>query len=291
MKLTTILSGLHPTPKEKQKFSFGAIFGYIDPKLLPNEFDVGEPIEIKNQNIPVPSFVCIAESLCSVSEDQEGIALEPAYTIKVISEIIGSRNWTMLGTDLATGAKASLKGFLERKESPMSVEKDGVNKVSDPDNWNKTYDDLALKHAKRAWFWIGTSGKLPMFDAIRSAMFAFKNEKRSVQTGVMWNYGWDGVYIDKEDTPSGGHAIKIKGWKKDYLTIQNSVGKDFGDNGIQYIHKDLVNKLFNFGALMFADFPENMTHQDIINASEKYRVNLFLKFWLIIKNYFWEIFR
>ena len=50
--------GLLETPKEKMKFSFGAVFGYPDPATLPDEFDVGEPIEIKNQNIPSSSFIC-----------------------------------------------------------------------------------------------------------------------------------------------------------------------------------------------------------------------------------------
>ena len=155
LKKKLIIGGLNPTPKEKQKFSFGGIFGYIDPKLLPNEYTVGTPIEIKNQNIPSPTWICVAESLCSVSEYQEGIALEPAFTCKLISEILGNTNWIYSGTSLEIGAKASLRGFLSRAEAPYSVEKDGVGIIASPDTWAKTYDDLAMKHAKQAWFWIG----------------------------------------------------------------------------------------------------------------------------------------
>ena len=263
-------AGLKKTPKKRQKYSFGGVFGYPDPVTLPYEFDVREPLEIKNQNIPEPSFVCVAESLCSVSEDQEGVALEPAYTIKVISEILGTTDWIKEGTDLETGAKASKRGFLERGLSPYSVEKNGVAFVTDPKNWDKTYDDNALIHAKENWFWIGTSGG-KMFDKIRGAIYQFRNEKRSVQTGIVWNRDWNGVYIDKETYPQGGHAIKIAGWKGDYLKIQNSVGKEIGEQGIQYIHKNLANKLFVFGALMFADYPARETHESILAKSKKYR--------------------
>src|SRR3990167_9628280 len=101
------LKGLNPTPKNKQSFSFGATFGYIPPEQLPYEFDIGEPVEIKNQNIPNLSFVCVAEPGVSVSEYQHGVALEPAYRIKNITEILGSMDCINEGTDLSVGAKRS----------------------------------------------------------------------------------------------------------------------------------------------------------------------------------------
>ena len=282
------LKGLNPTPLEKQKFSFGATFGYIPPEQLPSEYDVGEPLEIKNQNIPVNSFVCVAEAGVSVSEDQEGVALEPAYRIKNITEILGSSDWINGGTDLATGAEAALEGDLERTESPFSVEKNGVEFCADPANWAKTYDELALKHAKKNWFWVGTSGG-SMFDRIRGAMYRFKDEKRSIQTGLMWHDNFLTTYIDAIGNPTGGHSIKIKGWKGDYLTIQNSVGEGVGEKGIQYFHKDIVNKLFTYGAIMFLDMPPYQTKETIILKSRIYRAGFWGKFWIILEAFvFWR---
>jgi len=278
------LKGLNPTPITEQKFSFGATFGYVPPEQLPYEFDVGEPLEIKNQNIPAPSFVCVAEAGVSVSEDQEGVVLEPAYRIKNITNILGSSNWINEGTDLATGAKAAKMGDLEREESPYSVEKDGVEFCADPKNWPATYDEMAAKHAKKDWFWIGTSGG-SMFERIKGAMYRFKDEKRSIQTGVMWQDNWLKTYINETGNPTGGHSIKIKGWKGDWLKIQNSIGKEIGENGIQYFHKDLVNKLFTFGAIMFADIPPYQTKESIIFKSQWYRSGFWSKSLLLIKNF------
>lgn len=284
MSTTEIKNGLLKTPVEKQKFSFGGVFGY-DLKDLPEEYSLGPVLEIKNQNIPSPSFVCVAESLCSVSEYQEGVALEPAWTIKVISEILGNTSWLNKGTDLATGAKAALKGFLERHNAPHSVEKQGVEYCANSANWDAFWGNLALNHAKQSWFWIGTSGKLKMFDAIRGSMWRFKDEKRAVQTGVMWHYEWTEKYIASEGTPSGAHAICITGWKGEFLKIQNSVGKEIGESGIQWMHKDLVNKLFKFGAIMFADMP--FAEEKILKKSAKYRKKKLLeRLFNFIKNVF-----
>ena len=266
--------GLLPTPKEKMKFSFGAVFGYPDPATLPNEFDIGEPLEIKNQNIPSPSFICVAESLVSVSEFQEKVALEPAFILKLITQISETIQWIYQGTNLEIGAKAALKGFLERQESPYSVEKDGVEVSATPNNWNASYDKIAQKHKKQAYYWIGVSGKLNMWDAIRGAMYQFKDEKRAVQAGVIWNSEWtDKTYIDAIGTPAYGHAIAVLGWKGDYLKIQNSLGKEIGENGIQYFHKDIVNKEFGkFKALAFSDMP--FSEEEILKKSKSYRIGL-----------------
>lgn len=274
--------GLQKTPKRRQKYSLGACFGYLPIADLPDEFSVGDPLEIKSQT----AQTCVAQSLCAVSEYQEKVALEPAFTIKLISELKG-QNWVNTGTTLEAGAKASLKGFLGREESPFSVEREGLTYCADPNNWTKSLDDLASYHRKRAWFWIGKSKKLPMFDAIRSALVTFASEKRAVQTGVMWCREWTNQeYIKENGTPIGGHAICLHKYKGDYLGIQNSYGTGVGKDGCHWIHRDLVNKLFKYGALIFADAPEE--HDEIIKKSKRYRgcclINYFNRFMSLIIN-------
>lgn len=258
-----IKPGLLPTPKEKMKYDSKRIFGALDPSILPYEFSVGEPLEIKNQG---GTFCCVAFSLTSVSEDQEGIILEPAYTVKNISELAGSKNWVWQGTSLDIGAKAALKGFIPRANSPYSTEKDEVLTYAEPANWMPLHDEIGQTHAKQAWFWIKEKD---MFNAIRSVLYMFKEEKRSVQTGVIWCQEWTNqTHIDNYGTPIGGHAIKIFGWKGDYLRIQNSYGKGIGENGTHWIHKNVVNKYLQFGALHFADMPAGLSHEQAIEKSK-----------------------
>jgi len=301
LKKRLIIGGLLPTLKEEQKFSFGAIFNYVPPELLPDEWDAGvEPLKIKNQGA---SFICVAEGTTSAREPKEGIELAEEFTIKTISEILGNTNWIYSGTSLDIGAKASLKGFLSRSEAPYSVLNDGVGIVASPDKWAATYSDLALKHQTKNWFWVGSSGG-KMFDKIRGAIFSLKDKVAKEEllciSGVVWNNEWtDQTYIDTEGTPAGGHCIVIlpkwlnkkesfydkgvlKKWGR-YLKIQNSIG-NIGENGCQYFHESLINRLFIFKAIMFQDAPD-MTKEKILAKSKYYRASFIKKIFLLLVNF------
>jgi C1A family cysteine protease len=143
---------------------------------------------------------------------------------------------------------------------------------------------LALKHAKKDWFWIGVHGN--MFESICSALWQFRNEKRAVLTGLIWDNEWTNLtFIDNEGTNAGGHSIAIIGYEKqlngkDYLVIQNSIGKEIGDEGIQYLSRDLINRNLQFGALMFVD-AEDITEEQILKKSAYYRANFLKKLYLL----------
>ena len=132
------------------------------------------------------------------------------------------------------------------------------------------------------------------FDCIKSALWRFKDEHRAVQIGVIWENSWTyQTYINKsnKEDKTGGHALAVIGWKdKDYLIIQNSIGKEIGENGIQYIHRDIINANKQFGALMFADMPTDLTREEILKKSKYYRSNLWQKIILLLADYLKDIF-
>jgi len=86
----------------------------------------------------------------------------------------------------------------------------------------------------------------------------------------MWNNEWTYQKEIKETgTLAGGHAIKIPSkWKKDYLLLQNSYGEGIGEKGLHWVHRDIINKCFTYGALMFVDYPAGMTKEDILKISK-----------------------
>ena len=275
--------GLRPYNPDKRDYHLGSIFGYPDLKELPASFLVGEPLEIKQQH---QTDMCLAFTLASVREQQEGVLLSPEYIFKRIKEIDG--NWQEWGSDQKTGAKAILNGILEKLESPYHLENDTRDFIANPANWNTTYDTLAEKHKTQVYFWIEAVSKLDMFDAIRSALYRFKDEKRAIATGAIWKQSWlnaEGgwipkVYFDKTGTP---HAFAIIGWEKDNLILQLSNGTEIGDKGLFCMPRSVANQELLF-ALMFADYPENETKETIIYKSQLARANWWQRFlWAIIK--------
>lgn len=62
--------------------------------------------------------------------------------------------------------------------------------------------------------------------------------------------GKNGIVSLKRDTDRGNHAMVIVGWKKinngEYWIVQNSWGKEWGDNGYCYIHvrANIINDMY-----------------------------------------------
>lgn len=48
----------------------------------------------------------------------------------------------------------------------------------------------------------------------------------------------------KKDPVVGAHAMTIIGYSLDYFVVENSWGKDWGDAGLGYIHRDIVEEFF-----------------------------------------------
>lgn len=250
------IGGLLPLPKDERDFEHSRVFGSLSPKKLPDEYVVGSPV-IKDQG---NTDMCASFSSTSVSEDQEGVELSPEFTFYKVRQILGD-GW---GSDLRTPCKVHVKiGALEEKDNPYPLGEYTRDQIADGGKWNKDLDILARVHRKSAYFSVG--GGMDTFDNFRSAMYLAKDEMRSLMTGVMWRYEW--TFAEKgiiSTTPTEGilHSIKVFGWKQingePYLMIQNSAGKEVGDNGVYYFNRETVNRDFVHGAFMFRDLDKEV---------------------------------
>lgn len=101
------------------------------------------------------------------------------------------------------------------------------------------------------------------FDTIRSALWRFRDEKRSVLVGCLWRREWtsapSGVIPKTYGEGGFGHAFVIRGWEPKgedmYLIAQLSNGKQIGESGLFYFPREVVNKEFTYGAFSFSDMP------------------------------------
>lgn len=247
---------LKTLPKDDRDLRVGALFKLAPLTEIPDEFTVAEPLVIKDQ---MQTDECSAYASTAVSEDQEGIELSPEYQFYKSKQLEGKLlDW---GCDLRSTATSFTKfGSIEKGQAPLDVW-DKREKIVGLEGkyWTDKHDKLALAHKKETYVVIDTS-KHDFFDSIRLALWKFRNEKRTIFSGIMWCHEWlnpEGGIIEKNGTALGGHAFKIFGWKqingKPYLKIQQSYGESYGQKGILYMSREVANLAQDYGAFMFVD--------------------------------------
>lgn len=263
-------SGLLPLPPklgdERPDFPHAAVFGSPAPETLPLEYKVGEPLIIKDQG---GLDFCAGFAASEVSEDQELIELNPHFSFMIAKKLMNDDAWKSWGIDLRSMCDGAVKvGFIEERQFPFINDdrRNDRNFLADWENWPLEEMELLAESHKKESFWDAATGPYDLFDNIRAAMWAARQEARSVLTGCLWRNGsWvssdaKGV-IPKEYGPDGsGHAFKVLGWKQingePYLIIQNSWGSDVGDGGLFYFPREVVNKEFIYGSFTFRDMPK-----------------------------------
>lgn len=271
--------------EDKRDYSHTAVFGAAKVDELPQgDFFIGDPMEIKNQDINYLSDFCAAYAAAAAAEDHERTLLVPEYTFakakqlkakdvgavteEAIQEVIQE-----FGLELRDICMAGCKyGFLEREHDFFhcnTEERPERNTVADWRKWPEDLDMLAWEHAQNSFFSI--DGPYDTFDNLRNAMWKHKGESCSIVTGMGWRQSWVDApkgMINKDtyspDERSSGHAFKIFGQieldnkfgeKELYLVAQLSDGPQNGDKGLYYFSREVVNAEAKYGAYMFNDMP------------------------------------
>jgi hypothetical protein len=147
-------------------------------------------------------------------------------------------------------------GAIELAESPYE---DNVDSgfLRDINNWPAGLKTLAVKHQKKSVFFV--DGPYDHYDNIRASIWKFREEKRAVVSGVIWNWPLDTELIDKYSKTGSGHCIMYRGWTSKGLILQNSAGRNAGHCGVHIITREVVNRNFEmYDGAMFIDLePED----------------------------------
>lgn len=256
----TIKPGLRKLSEDKRDLSLGSIFGH--PKLEGIEdFIVATPLVMKDQ---ASDDFCTGYTVTEVSEDQEGIELDPDFQYAASCKIRGSyEEW---GMDLRIAFKSGVDvGSLPKKDRPAYMEGKPRNFRANWENWTEECFEKAQNYKKATFFKV--DGQYDLFDNIRAAMWQFRNERRTIGVGAEWRQSWTnspgGVISDDYDRKEEGfgHAFKIFGQKtidgEIHLMAQLSNGP-IGDQGIYYFKRATVNREFrDFGQYMYQDMPRD----------------------------------
>jgi len=272
-KKIKMVGGLNLLKPDKRDFSHAKVFGTIE-ELPMHDFIVAEPIKIKNQ---FSSDLCTAFAGCAISEAQEGVELSPEWQFAKIKELEGDyKSW---GANLRDAMKSMVKyGSIEQKHAPYILvdnpssdelvstkygPKTEQNRdfIANKDNWPFELYINANTHKKQSYFKIDASGYIDLFNALRASLWQNKDKKREILTGCVWEKEWnntnEGIIPYDKGTSLFGHAFAFIGQKNIgnelYLVAQLSNGGNFGDKGLFYFPRKVVNRKCTFGNYMAID--------------------------------------
>ena len=260
--------GLRILTEAKEDFDLGKVFGLPKLSELPSNFKLGNPI-IKHQG---DTDFCSAYTSCGMSEFQEGVELYPAYSFALSKKISGDPDaW---GQNLRDAMKAHVKfGAIEK--GATDVESRRL-----PD-YPSGLLEIAQKHRKKSYFKV--TGKYTPFDNIRASIWRFKAQKQAVALGLVFSWPLSTKMLSGVVDNGFGHAMYAIGWVGDYLTVVNSYGKEAGDQGIHFIHKETINHFTSrYGAYMLIDIPveeAKLMNERAAHYYSNFFSKLFKKIW------------
>lgn len=248
-------AGLRPTPVDHRDIPLGAVAGFASLSALPREYTVAEPLIIKNQG---DTDMCTGYALTAVSEDQEGVILDPFFTFGITKRIQGNpAEW---GADLRSACKSATKvGFLQGTPARVTTPPSGQDRTDASLLVGVTASQEAKAKFHRKQTYAAINGPYDVFDNFRSALWQMRGEKRSIFTGCMWRPTWTdspyGVVESVGPAYGFGHALKIAGWDQEFLLAQLSNGKEIGRDGMFLLSREVINAAFTFGGYTFMDMP------------------------------------
>lgn len=257
---SVITPGLEKLAYDKRDLSLGGIFGFAKLTDVPDiDWIVKEPLKMKNQ---LDKDFCTGYTVTEVSEDQEGVELSPDFQYAASCRIRG--DYTKWGMDLRIAFKSAVEyGSLAVSDVPFLTDDKTRDFLANPVNWPLECWEKATAYKKQTFY--AADGPYDIFDNIRSNLWKYKEEHRTIGVGAKWRNSWisapNGVVPDVYEDDGFGHAFKIFGQKmingEPHLIAQLSNG-DIGDNGIYYFKRSVVNREFgDYGQFMYQDLPKN----------------------------------
>ena len=225
-------------------YNHARIFGAPAPLSLPKAGIGRKPLAVYDQQV---TNFCTAFATAAASSYQEGIPLSPEFQVAKTGQVVGKP--ILNGADLRDALKSTiLFGSIAQKDSPYSLENNG-NKIANWYEWPEELTQKALEHVKSAYYDV-KSGPYDTFDNIRSALWQAKDKNGVVIVGTPWYEAWNTPVQGVVSMPPFGaktylaHAWAIIDFTDEYLIAQLSQGESFGDKGLLYFPREVINFAF-----------------------------------------------
>lgn len=241
------ISKLTKEDKEANRpYAVGAIFTVKGVDIPETYRNLPKPLEVVNQAIAEDANdECAGCASATVSEPQEGLPIDPHFHWMLARQRAGMKE-ADFGCNLRDIAMTLVKaGSLEKSQSPFSFDR-GRNFIQNPANWDiPNLLKKSVLHKKGSVVWVKPENGMDAYDMYRTSVLKFDKmykKPHGAVLGIVWGYGYE-EYLREPVENGTGHAIAvINGWDGDYALMQNSYGTKMGKDGIQRIHRSIINK-------------------------------------------------
>lgn len=188
-------------------------------------------LDIKNQE---KTDFCLGCVISSIAEQYVGEPCEESYSFAAGKKYSG-QNLEKSGIPPKSAIMGAIRyGVLPKKHSPYGIATHSRDFLANWDNW-KDLEHLAIKPFKS--FYKVKVGDIP--------------EKLNYTTlimGLYWQSGWSkNPVITSQGKETWNklapHEVRVIDVKDDMLVIQNSRGKEKGDNGLWYLSKEVYTMI------------------------------------------------
>ena len=254
-----IKGGLNYVSPTIRDFKYSQSFGAVDLSQLPKEGIGRKPTKILNQ---FSSDFCTAFGSVAMRSFTEKVDLDPFWIWAKAAQIRG--DWKQWGLTLPEIVDVLRKyGILEEAEQPLNLlskDRDFLAQYSNYPNLT----EKAKKHIGGARFWV--DGPYTFFDNCRSVLWQNRLDNLVILVGAEWHEEWslasNGIITAQNYNPKSqwfGHAFVFIDFKQingeDFLIAQLSNGEEFGDKGLFYFSREVVNSnAFRFGGVVVKDY-------------------------------------
>lgn len=294
-------NSLHELPFDERDYSFSENFGALAVEDLPTQdFLVAVPLEIKDQDINYPSDYCTSYAASEAADLQDQVKTVPEYTFAYAKWLLAiERRYGVInefGLNLRDICKAGVKGgFLPRSKDPFkcnTTERPSREFLGDFRNWPEDLAQYAEIYRKENYY-SAVDGPHDLFDNFRSVLWKNRRERRAIITGCYFRSSWmtvqGGIIPKTYESVGSPHAFIFIGQKtingEIYLVALLSSNIKYGDNGLFYFPREVVNREFKpFGAFTFKDLSPIISTDGV----ELTKINKWNPLWIFktIINYF-----
>lgn len=226
---------------------------YTHKGTLSHSKTFGAPLAAPESLYRVPQYIkdqggtnyCTAAARSAAGSYLYGREMSFEYLTAKEGEVLGQP--IFMGTDPNTADTAVANyGFLPDEQSPFNFQKDGWTAPAFWNTYPPALDGQAIVNCPGQPYNV-----YPDYDAIKAALISGAAENSIVIANGFWYANWNasGAILQAPvGSPITRHSYTFIDFKTvsgtEYLIGQLSQGKNFGDNGVLYFSKEVLNAAF-----------------------------------------------